>query len=58
MIPFGCLVDYLPKPETVKLLSTFEPRGHLRIFMGYYLQPVGQWKHEFLIFPPLPLPGL
>ncbi len=51
LIPFGCSVDYLPKPETVKKLPKFEPRGHQGIFLGYYLQPGGQWKHEFLIFP-------
>ncbi len=44
-------MDYLPKPETVKQLPKFEPRGHQGIFMGYYLQPGGQWKHEFMIFP-------
>jgi hypothetical protein len=51
LIPFGCLVDYLPKPEQVKLLPKFEPRGQQGIFMGYYLQPGGQWKHELLVFP-------
>ena len=35
LIPFGCLVDYLPKPETVKQLPKFEPRGHQGIFVGY-----------------------
>ncbi len=51
LIPFGCLVDYLPKPEQVKLLPKFEPRGQQGIFTGYYLQPGGRWKHELLVFP-------
>ena len=51
MIPFGSLVDYLPKPEQVAKLPKFEPRGHQGIFVGYYLQPGGMWKHELLVFP-------
>ena len=51
LIPFGCLVDYLPKPEAVKKLPKFEPRGHQGIFVGYTLQPGGEWKSEFMVFP-------
>ena len=42
-IPFGCTVDFMPKAEVVAAKPKFEPRG-------YYLQPWGRWKGEYLIF--------
>ena len=49
LIPFGCFVDYLPKPETVKQWPKFEPKAHQGIFVEYYLQPGGEWKSEYLV---------
>ena len=44
LLPFGCTVDFLAKAETVKALPKFEPRASVGIFVGYHLQPGGQWK--------------
>ena len=44
VIPFGCLVDYLPKPEVVRAMPKFEARACQGIFVGYYLQPGGECK--------------
>jgi len=51
LFPFGCIVDYLPKPEAVKGLPKFDTRASPGILVGYYLQPGGQWKGEFQVFP-------
>ena len=51
VIPFGCVVDYLPKPEVVRAMPKFEARACQGIFVGYYLQPGGEWKGEYLVFP-------
>ena len=50
VIPFGTVIDYLPKPEVLRAMPQFEPRGCQGIFMGYYLQPGGEWKGEYLVF--------
>ena len=51
VIPFGCLVDYLPKPAVVLAMPKFEARACQGIFVGYYLQPGGEWKGYYLVFP-------
>ena len=51
VIPFGCVVDYLPKPEVSRAMPKFEGRACQGIFVGYYLQPGGAWKGEYLVFP-------
>ena len=38
-LPFGCRVEYLPRPEEVKALPKFETRAQVGIVLGYYLQP-------------------
>jgi len=48
--PFGCTVDFLPKPEAVKAMPKFEPRATVGIIVGYYLQPGGEWKGEYMVF--------
>ena len=50
-LPFGCRVEYLPRPEEVKALPKFEPRAQVGIVVGYYLQPGAIWKGEFMIVP-------
>ena len=50
LCPFGCLVDYLPKPEVLRALPKFEPRACQGIFVGHYLQPGGEWKGENVVF--------
>jgi len=44
LLPFGCTVDFLSKPEVVNALPKFEPRSSVGIFVGYHLQPGGHWK--------------
>ena len=44
LIPFGARVDFLPKPDTMKALPKFEPRGQPGILVGYRL-------HNYLISP-------
>ena len=50
VIPFGCIVDDLPKPEVVRAIPKFEARACQGIFVGYHLQPGGEWKGEYLVF--------
>ena len=50
-LPFGSLVNFLPKPETVKALPKFEPRGQAGILVGYRLHNGGKWTHDYLVFP-------
>ena len=51
VIPFGCVVDYLSKSEVVRATPKFEARACQGIFVGYYLQPGGEWKGEHLVLP-------
>ena len=50
-MPFGCLVDFLPKPDSIKAMPKFEPWANQGIPVGYRLQPGGQWAKDFLVFP-------
>ena len=50
-LPFGCLVDFLPRPDSVKAMPKFEPRAVPGIFVGYRLQPGATWNREYLVFP-------
>ena len=58
LFPFGCTVDYLPKPEVVKAMPKFDGRGIPGIMVGYYLQPGAEWKGEFQVFPKDKFEGL
>ena len=49
-MPFGCTVDFLPKPESVRAMAKFEPRAQTGMLVGYHLQPGAQWKGEFVVF--------
>ena len=51
LIPFGARVDFLPKPDSVKALPKFEPRGQPGILVGYRLHNGGQWAKDYLVFP-------
>ena len=42
VIPFGCVVDYLPKPEVSRAMPKFDGRACQGVFVGYYLQPGGE----------------
>ena len=50
-LPFGCLVDFLPRPDTVKAMPKFEPRANQGILVGYRLHNGGKWAKDFLVFP-------
>ena len=50
VLPFGCTVDFLDKPEKVKGLDKFETRASVGILVGYHLQPGGLWKNEWEVF--------
>ena len=41
----------LPKPEVSRAMPKFDGRACQGIFVGYYLQPGGKWKGEYLAFP-------
>ena len=46
LIPFGSKVAFRPPvPKGAK----FAPRNEHGIFAGYYLQPGGRWKGEYLV---------
>ena len=51
LIPFGCLVDFLPKPDAVRAMPKFEPRANQGIPVGYRLNPGGKWASDYQIFP-------
>ena len=49
LVPFGCLVRYLPpKPEREEL-PKFAPRATPGIFLGWHTQPGGKFKGEYLV---------
>ena len=50
-MPFGCLVAYSPKPETIKALPKFAPRGERGVLVGYRLHSGGRWTRDYLVFP-------
>ena len=50
-LPFGCLVDFLPKPDSVKAMPKFEPRANQGILVGYRLHPGGKWARDYQVFP-------
>ena len=51
LIPFGCLVDFLPRPDTVRAMPKFEPRACQGILVGYRLHPGGTWAKDYHAFP-------
>ena len=50
-MPFGSLVTFLPKPETLKAMPKMEPRGVRGIIVGYRLHNGGKWAHDYQVFP-------
>ena len=50
-MPFGSLVTFLPKPDTVKAMPKFNPRGNKGILVGYRLHNGGKWARGYLVFP-------
>ena len=50
-MPFGSLVSFMPKPETVKAMPKFEPRGQRGILVGYRLHNGGKWTRGYQVFP-------
>ena len=50
-MPFGCLVEFLPKPDAVQAMPKFEPRANQGILLGYRLQPGGRWAKDYQVFP-------
>ena len=50
-LPFGSLVSFLPKPDTVKAMPKFEPKGNRGILVGYRLHNGGTWTRDYLVFP-------
>ena len=50
-LPFGSLASYMPKPETVKALPKFDPRGARGIIVGCRLHSGGVWSKDYLVFP-------
>ena len=51
VIPFGCLVEFLPKPDAIRAMPKFEPRSNQGILVGYRLQPGGEWAKDYQVFP-------
>ena len=50
-LPFGSLVTFMPKPETVKALPKFDPRGQRGIIVGCRLHSGAKWAKDYLVFP-------
>ena len=50
-LPFGSLVSFLPKPETVRALPKFDPRGQRGIIVGVRLHSGGSWAKDYQVFP-------
>ena len=53
-IPFGGAerqVKFLPRPDTVKALPKFAPRGVPGSIVGYRLHNGGKWTRDYLVFP-------
>ena len=50
-LPFGCRVNFLPKPNAARAMPKFEPRGCSGILVGYRLQPGGKWARDYQVFP-------
>jgi len=48
LIPFGCLVTYLPKSPNMEL-SKFESRARTGVFIGYHLQDGCKYRNEMLV---------
>eukprot|EP00971_Amphidinium_carterae_P293452 5826210-Amphidinium_carterae.1 len=51
LIPFGALIDFLQQPmkETIQTKQAkYAPRTVTGIFLGYFLQPGGKWKGDYL----------
>jgi hypothetical protein len=46
-IPYGALVDFLPRDKQPKFGNTSIPG----IFLGYFLLPGGRWKQDFMVSP-------
>ena len=50
VIPFGCTVDFMDRPNHVKALGKFDGRSSVGLFVGYHLQPGGKWSKEHCVF--------
>ena len=50
-IPFGAIVDVRPPTPILKQMPKFAPRSVPAIFLGYFLQPHGRWRQEYLAAP-------
>ena len=51
-LPFGCLVDFMPTPEYSKkatVLPKFGPKAIPGVFLGYFLQPGGRHRGDYLV---------
>ena len=48
LIPFGCLVSYLPKSPNMEL-GKFDSRARTGIFIGYHLQDGCKYRSEMLV---------
>ena len=51
MIPFGYLVDFLPRPGAVWAMPKFEDRANQGILVVYRLPPSGRWARDYVVFP-------
>ncbi len=51
MYPFGCTVDFMSKPDVVRALPKFATRASVGLLVGYHLQPGGEFKGEYEVFP-------
>ena len=49
--PFGSLVTFMPKPDTVKAMPKFSPRGERGIIVGCRLHNGGRWAKDYQVFP-------
>ena len=48
---FGCLVDFLPKPDADRAMPKFQGCGNQGFLVGYCLQHGGKWGRDYQVFP-------
>ena len=48
LIPLGALVHFKPSPAKPRGIEKFAPRAQPGIFLGYHLNPGGEWKGDYI----------
>jgi hypothetical protein len=49
VLPYGCLVDFLPTPPVRREQPKMAPNALPGVFLGYWQNPGGRWNGEYLV---------